>query len=170
MTRKPTITLALILAGGLAAGIGLARPSTAVSDAAQPGLSEQIDAPGEEDAAAGDGNGYRTGTRTGNRGGTPAPDGGNDPGDRQTPPASSPTISIENFDFAGPETIAAGVTLTVRNLDGAPHTLTFRAGDVDTGTLDGGATATITAPSAPGVHEFFCAVHPSMEGEITVAG
>ncbi len=175
MNRKLTPTFALIIAGALAAGIGLARPSNAAPQPAESVAAEQI---ATDDAAAesgGDG-GYRTGTRTGNRGGTAAPapaadDAGQAAGAAAEPDAvAAATITIEGFAFDGPESVAPGATLTVTNLDGSPHTLTFRSAEVDTGTLEAGATTTVTAPAFPGIYDYFCAIHPSMQGQLIVTG
>lgn len=180
MDRKLTPTLALIVAGGLAAGIGLARPSNAGS--AETTADTQQAAAAETPSAAdgelqpGD-DGYRAGNRAGNRGGTPA-DGQAAGGDQAPaeaeaaapPAANEASITIQDFAFAGPATVAPGAQLTVTNQDSAAHTLTFRNGEADTGNLAGQASATITAPTAPGTYAFFCEIHPSMEGEITVAG
>ena len=80
-------------------------------------------------------------------------------------------MAIEDFAFTGPQSVAPGASIQVTNFDDAAHTLTFRSGDIDTGhrrrTVQ---TATVAAPSAPGTYDFFCSIHPSMEGRITVAG
>ncbi len=176
-TRTMTPTLAIILAGGLAAGIALARPgSGGPSSYGSATAAVATDAPTDQAGDATEET-YRRGTRTaGGRGGAEAPAAPADPGagnqapadDRAAAPAAA-TITIEGFAFDGPATVAPGATLTVVNNDGAPHTLTFRSGEVDTGDLAGGATATVTAPTAPGTYDFFCEIHPSMEGSITVA-
>ena len=38
----------------------------------------------------------------------------------------------------------------------------------DTGNIDPGGSATFVVPSEPGSFAFFCAVHPSMTGTLTV--
>ncbi len=86
----------------------------------------------------------------------------------QAAPAAPAAITIQDFAFGGSSTAAAGSALTVTNNDGAPHTLTDRAGAFDTGSIGGGGTATVTLPAAPGTYEFFCSIHPSMTGTITV--
>lgn len=159
MQRALTPTLALIVAGGLAAGIALARPADTTTNPAPAATA----APAADTAAPAD-TGYRQGTReAGARGGessTPA---------APAAPAAPATVTIEGFAFGGPDTVAPGAAITVTNLDGAPHTLTFRNGEVDTGTLEANTSTTVTAPLAPGTYEFFCQIHPSMQGRITVA-
>lgn len=163
MDKKLTPTLALIVAGGLAAGIGLARPGT----------TSAADAPAAADAdqtAVANDETYRSGNRAGNRGGTPAA-ASDDGADAATGgQAETATVTIEGFQFDGPGTVAPGAALSISNLDGAAHTLTFRSGELDTGDLAGGATTTLNAPVAPGTYAFFCEIHPSMEGEVVVAG
>ncbi len=184
MTRLFTPTLALIIAGGLAGGIALARPASS-GDGADQAAAATVPADeasaGTDGATSADDPGYRTGTRTGNRGGTPpaADDSGSG---SPAPPADGSesegadggnvagvTVSIEDFTFAGPQSVAPGAPIEVTNLDAAAHTLTFRSGEVDTGSLSNGATATVEAPTTPGTYDFFCSIHPSMEGQITVA-
>jgi plastocyanin len=80
------------------------------------------------------------------------------------------SITIEGFAFESGITVAPGQTVTVVNADGAPHTLTATNDEFDTGRLSGGASGTFVAPSEPGTYDFFCAVHPSMTGTLTVAG
>mgnify|MGYP000454044516 CR=1 FL=1 len=83
-------------------------------------------------------------------------------------PDASPVVEIVDFDFAGTDAVAPGATINVTNADGAPHTLTAVDGSFDTGVLNGSASATVTAPSAPGTYEYFCSIHPSMTGDIRV--
>ncbi len=87
-----------------------------------------------------------------------------------TPPTGSaaptgvPVLTIEGFAFSSPP-VAAGATVQVTNLDGAPHTVSGDAFDVG---LDPGGTASFTAPAAPGTYSFVCFVHPTMTGELVV--
>ena len=83
------------------------------------------------------------------------------------PPATSPEIVIEGFAFSN-LTAAPGQQLTVRNADGAAHTLTAVGGAFDTGNLAGGAQTSLNAPARPGTYAYFCLIHPSMTGELVV--
>ena len=78
------------------------------------------------------------------------------------------SIEIANFDFTAGVTVAAGQSIDVTNIDSAPHTLTSVDGLFDTGNLGQNETATITAPLEPGTYAFFCEIHPSMVGALTV--
>ncbi|MDW3219156.1 MAG: cupredoxin domain-containing protein [Acidimicrobiales bacterium] len=95
------------------------------------------------------------------------------PGDR--PPAADAVsdtagdaVDIAGFAFSPLPARSGGTTIEVTNSDGAAHTLTARDGSFDTGLLSGGDRATFTAPLAPGTYEFFCELHPSMTGTLTV--
>ena len=77
-------------------------------------------------------------------------------------------IEIANFNFTSGVTVAAGQSIGVTNIDAAPHTLTSVDGLFDTGNLGQNETGAITAPLEPGTYAFFCEIHPSMVGELTV--
>lgn len=83
-------------------------------------------------------------------------------------PVGGSTITIDNFAFEGGVSAVAGSTLSVTNADGAPHTLTASDGEFDTGLLGSGESGEITLPSTPGTYAFFCELHPSMTGTVTV--
>ncbi len=152
-----TITAAIIVAAGLAAGVALARPAIGWPDPA--GADLQAANQGEAPVSAyGSAEGY----------GSPA---AVDTPVAETPATATPTaITIQNFEFGAPVTVAPDSTLAVTNADTAPHTLTFTDGTVDTGTVEPGSTVVVQAPSTPGTYTFFCAIHPSMTGQLIVAG
>jgi len=160
MPIRATVTLGICLGAGLAAGIGLARPGLLVEDTAVPAPAAAAPA------------GATTGTPS-----APASPGYGRP-DTSAPAAATPAapapaaapVTIENFAFAGGGTVAPGAAVEVVNADSAAHTLTAEDRSFDTGTLESGGRATITAPAGPGTYRFFCAIHPSMEGTLTVAG
>ena len=83
------------------------------------------------------------------------------------------TVSISDFSFQ-PETVevAAGDTVTWTNEDGAPHTVTAgtpdAVGDAFDEPVDAGETAEITLDEA-GTFDYFCAIHPTMTGQIVVS-
>jgi len=93
--------------------------------------------------------------------------GDDDAGAQDTRPA----ITIETFQFRpNPATVAAGV-VAVTNRDDTTHTFTSgSAGEADGRfglTLEGpDATGTVTLE--PGTYAYFCEIHPSMTGELTV--
>ena len=65
--------------------------------------------------------------------------------------------------------MTSGTEVTVTNQDGAGHTWTSTDGLWDSGTLRGGNTYAFTFTD-PGTYGFFCGIHPSMTGTITVTG
>lgn len=78
-------------------------------------------------------------------------------------------ITIENFAFSGPETAAVGDTVTITNQDSVGHTWTAVDGEFDSGTVAEGETFDFTFEEA-GEFDYFCSIHPQMEGTITVEG
>jgi plastocyanin len=85
-------------------------------------------------------------------------------------PANAPVkAAIEGFAFAPADIeVEVGQEITWTNNDSAPHTVTATSGaDFDSGTMEEGATYTWKATKA-GTIEYFCAIHPSMTGTITV--
>ncbi len=80
-------------------------------------------------------------------------------------------ISIKNFKYAPPTLIAApGAKIAVTNDDQTVHTVTASDKSFDTGDLDGGATASITAPTEPGTYSYICDIHQYMQGTLKVQG
>ena len=75
-------------------------------------------------------------------------------------------VQIRNMAFQ-PSTLQmqAGDRVTFVNMDAAPHTATADNGSFDTGRLGRGDEATLQIVSA-GTYSFFCAVHPTMRGQI----
>ena len=150
MHRKITllaVSAALLASGGLAAcgGDDEATPAAAAEPAAQQHESpshEQRKPKAQREAAS-----------------KPAPS-------KAAEPVSA---SIEGFAFAPQDlTVEVGQEITWTNSDSAPHTVTAASGaDFDSGTMEQGATYSWKATKA-GTVEYFCAVHPSMTGTITV--
>jgi plastocyanin len=76
---------------------------------------------------------------------------------------------ISNFSFSpDPLTIHVGDTLRWTNKDGTSHTVTADDGSFTSQSLGSQATFTHTF-NAPGPVAYHCAIHPSMQGTITVA-
>jgi plastocyanin len=83
-------------------------------------------------------------------------------------------IDVGAVDFAfepKDASVAAGGKVTVTNKGQAPHTMTLDDVDLDTGSIDPGANAELTAPDAPGSYSYRCTVHPArMRGVLVVLG
>ncbi|WP_395296638.1 cupredoxin domain-containing protein [Kitasatospora hibisci] len=85
------------------------------------------------------------------------------------PTAGQVTVTIKNFLFhPATFTVAPGAKITVTNQDSTGHTLTAIDKEFDTGLLEQGQSATITAPSAPGSYAYHCDIHPTMTGTLVV--
>lgn len=77
-------------------------------------------------------------------------------------------ITMSNISFSGVTTVQAGDTVELVNNDQVPHTFTAEDESFDV-SISGGATATYTFEE-PGEYSYFCTIHPSMSGTITVEG
>ncbi|ACU72852.1 blue (type 1) copper domain protein [Catenulispora acidiphila DSM 44928] len=91
-----------------------------------------------------------------------------------TAPSQAPTtaaqIVIDNFAFSPANlTVHPGQSITVVNHDSTTHTLTAGSGGAfDTGAINPGKSATITAPATAGTYPYVCSIHASMHGTLTV--
>ena len=79
------------------------------------------------------------------------------------------TISIQGFAFGSPVTIESGQSVIVVNLDGVGHTWTSADGVFDSGTLGPDREFEFVF-TEPGEYAFFCRIHSSMTGSLTVTG
>lgn len=78
-------------------------------------------------------------------------------------------ITIEDFAFAGATSVTVGTTVTAINEDGVTHTWTSDDDVWDSGGLANGESFQFTFEE-PGEYPYFCRIHPTMEGTITVVG
>ena len=82
------------------------------------------------------------------------------------PPAKQ--VLIEQFKFVPAAlTITVGTTVTWTNKDGTIHMVTSDTKAFASDGLDQGATFSHTF-TAPGTYAYFCKIHPTMTGTITV--
>jgi plastocyanin len=82
-------------------------------------------------------------------------------------PAPS-TVVMKNFDFAPMTmTVRAGTSVTWKNLDGEPHTVTSIDGRFRSGALDENDTFTFKFDK-PGTYKYICSIHPKMLAAIIV--
>ncbi|GAA4523262.1 cupredoxin domain-containing protein [Amycolatopsis samaneae] len=85
-------------------------------------------------------------------------------------PATPGVVSIKDFAFApGDVTVKAGTTVTWRNEDQDPHTVTStgNGGPLRSPTLNKGETYRYVF-AAPGRYEYLCTIHPFMTATVTV--
>ena len=99
--------------------------------------------------------------------------GSDDPGHNPEPgtgnAADGVTISIDGFAFSEPEAMAAGGTVTVTNNDSTTHTSSANDGIFDSSGISPGESFEFTFVEA-GTYTYFCNIHPTMTGSITVTG
>lgn len=81
--------------------------------------------------------------------------------------AAEATIHIKSFAYTGPDSVPAGATVTVMNMDTAAHTLTADDGSFDA-VVKAGTSTTFTAPAKPGTYTYHCTYHSNMHGTLTV--
>ena len=87
-----------------------------------------------------------------------------------TPPTVENTsIGITGFAFQPAAlSVKVGTTVTWTNNDNASHTVTSNAGsELNSQTLSNGGTYSHTF-TVPGSFSYHCAIHPSMQGSVTV--
>lgn len=105
---------------------------------------------------------------TGATAGTTAAAGGGSTG------GNSVTITISNFKFVPANvTVKPGETIKIVNKDNLAHTFTALPTDsakFDTGDINQGQSASVTAPSTAGAYNYHCSIHPFMTGTVTVSG
>lgn len=147
MALRASIPLTICITAGAVAAVGLARP-------------------GNDNGAVTAG-GYGVAAETVET--TVPPSAGSEAGPVERAEAAPASIGISGFAFESGVIVAPGQTVQVPNGDGAPHTLSATGGEFDTGNVDGGQTGSFVAPTTPGTYEFFCRLHPSMTGTLTVS-
>ncbi len=81
--------------------------------------------------------------------------------------SASATIRIKNFAY-NELTVHPGATVTVRNDDQAPHSVTAVDGSFTTEVIKPGGTGSFTAPAKPGVYAYYCTVHDYMKMDLVV--
>ena len=82
--------------------------------------------------------------------------------------AESATATVQNFTFTPERLIVkAGTTVTWRNEDDIPHTVTSESRLFKSKALDTDDTFSFTF-TEPGSYAYFCSLHPRMTGTIVV--
>lgn len=99
---------------------------------------------------------------------TSAPPPGPAYGAGPTAGTAAATITIKDFAYGDPLTVAPGAAVTVTNMDAAAHTVTADEGSAFDVQVNGGGTATFTAPTKPGSYAYHCTYHPGMHGTLVV--
>jgi len=77
-------------------------------------------------------------------------------------------VVMKNFDFSPMSiTIKAGTSVTWKNLDGEPHTVTSVDGLFRSGALDQNDSFTFKFDK-PGTYKYLCSIHPRMMASVVV--
>ncbi|MDI5961366.1 cupredoxin domain-containing protein [Streptomyces sp. SL13] len=107
----------------------------------------------------------------GGSGATPTPSASTAPHSGAGAGAGASTIVIGNFAFSPARlTVQPGATVTVKNNDSTPHTVTSDGARLfDTGNIAPGKSATFKAPSKAGSYSYICSIHQFMKGSLTVS-
>ena len=84
-----------------------------------------------------------------------------------TEAGAASVISITDFAYKVPASVAPGATITIKNGDSQAHTVTSKTGGFDV-KVDPNGTATLTAPSKPGSYPFVCTFHANMTSTLVV--
>ncbi len=99
----------------------------------------------------------------------PAPTSASAPAVSPTAGTAAAAITIKDFAYGEPLTVAPGATISVTNMDTAEHTVTADAGSAfDVEVQGSGGTASFTAPTTPGSYAYHCTYHPNMHGTLIV--
>ena len=78
------------------------------------------------------------------------------------------SVTIQNFDFHPMAiSVPVGATVTWKNLDGEPHTVTSVDGSFRSEALDEDDTFSFKF-TEPGVYKYLCTIHPRMMASVTV--
>jgi plastocyanin len=84
------------------------------------------------------------------------------------PAGSGSTITIHDFAFEAPASVAAGAAVTVVNDDSETHSVTADADGGFDVTVAPGASRTFVAPSQAGSYAYHCLFHSDMHGTLRV--
>lgn len=131
------------------------------------GGSDDAGSGGSADATVDSGSGSDTGS-----GGSGGDDGygGGSGGDTGGGDAEAGTITIADFAYGEPLTVAPEALIRVVNEDSASHDVDAQDGtSFNTDLLGQGEELTFNAPAEEGTYDFTCSEHPQMSGQLIVA-
>jgi len=77
-------------------------------------------------------------------------------------------VTIKDFKYTIPASVAPGSKVTVKNEDAQNHTVTSAPHGAFDVNVPAGGTATFTAPTKPGSYKFICTFHADMLGALVV--
>ncbi|MFO7967204.1 MAG: cupredoxin family copper-binding protein [Archaeoglobaceae archaeon] len=86
----------------------------------------------------------------------------------QTPLSGEVTVSIEEFSYSPQSiTVETGTVVTWENVQSVTHTVTSEEDLFDSGNIEQDESYSYTFEEA-GTYNYYCTIHPSMEGEVMV--
>jgi amicyanin len=84
------------------------------------------------------------------------------------PASGDVAVRIAQMQFSPAQiTVKRGATVTWTQMGSIPHTVTARDGSFDSKTLGASASYSETFEE-PGTYDYFCSLHPTMQGQIVV--
>lgn len=89
------------------------------------------------------------------------------PSSSSPPQGAEAVITISDFAYEVPASVAPGATITIKNEDSQAHTVTSKDGGFDV-KVDPKATATMKAPDKAGSYAFVCSFHANMSSTLVV--
>ncbi|MDX6244841.1 MAG: hypothetical protein QOE76_2564 [Frankiales bacterium] len=82
-------------------------------------------------------------------------------------PSTGGTVTMGNFQYAMPESVAPGARIAIFNADTVGHTLTIASAGIDV-VVEGGRYGYLTAPGTPGSYQVTCDYHADMVATLVV--
>lgn len=79
-----------------------------------------------------------------------------------------PVVTIDDFAYVVPATVAPGATVRVDNVDVETHTMTSTPAGGFAVSVPVDGSGTFVAPAASGTYAFVCLLHGGMSGELVV--
>jgi plastocyanin len=81
--------------------------------------------------------------------------------------AGAATITIKNFSYTVPSSVAPGAKIAVTNNDAVAHTVTLKSAKIDV-MVAGNGRASVTAPTKAGTYAITCDYHSNMHANLVV--
>jgi plastocyanin len=84
-----------------------------------------------------------------------------------SPPLTGGTVTMGNFMYAMPSSVAPGARIAIYNADNVAHTLTITSAGIDV-VVAGNSAGYFTAPATPGSYAITCDYHADMTATLLV--
>ena len=99
---------------------------------------------------------------------SPSPEESSEEKPSEAPADETAVITITDFEFDGPSSVAPGAEVTVENSDSSTHSVTSEDDSFTEVIVEADASGTFTAPMEPGEYEYVCKFHPEMTATLVV--